>query len=48
MKLGDLVFHITRLTGIKYIVDLYHKKMGKKCKCDDRRKKWNKIRLNRK
>ena len=34
MNLGDLVFHITRLTGIKYLVDWYNKKTGKKCKCE--------------
>lgn len=48
MKLGDLIFHFTRITGIKFIVDWYYKKTGKKCKCDDRRKKYNKIRLKRK
>ena len=30
MRLGDLVFHITRFTGIKYLVDLYHKKNWQK------------------
>tara|TARA_R110000796_G_scaffold31780_1_gene83911 strand:+ start:478 stop:624 length:147 start_codon:yes stop_codon:yes gene_type:complete len=48
MKLGDLMFHFTRLTGIKYLVDLYNKKTGKKCKCDKRRKQWNKLKLTRK
>ena len=24
MKLGDLMFHFTRLTGIKYLADLYN------------------------
>tara|TARA_R110000868_G_scaffold392431_1_gene663054 strand:- start:3415 stop:3561 length:147 start_codon:yes stop_codon:yes gene_type:complete len=48
MKLGDLIFHITRITGIKFLVDAYHKKTGKKCKCDERRKKYNKLKLKRK
>ena len=48
MKLGDLVFQFTSLTGIKYLVDLYNKKTGKKCKCDERRKNWNKIKIKRK
>tara|TARA_R110000796_G_scaffold210534_2_gene326733 strand:+ start:251 stop:397 length:147 start_codon:yes stop_codon:yes gene_type:complete len=47
MNLGDIVFHFTRITGIKYLVDFYHKKTGKKCKCNDRRKKWNKIKLKK-
>ena len=48
MKLGDLIFYITKYTGIKYLVDRYHDYKGTKCKCDDRRKKLNKIKISRK
>mgnify|MGYP003630497250 FL=1 len=48
MKIGDVVFHFTRLTGIKWLVDTYNLYMGKPCKCDERRKKWNKLTLKRK
>ena len=30
MKLGDIVFYITKFTGIKYIVDSYHVLKGEK------------------
>ena len=41
MKLGDLVYYITKYTGIRYV----WKKIFPGCKCDERRKKWNKIKL---
>ena len=41
MKLGDLVYYITKYTGIRYV----WKKIYPGCKCDERRKKWNKIKL---
>lgn len=47
MKLGDLIFYITKYTGIKYIVDWYSKKMGIDCGCDKRRKKFNEIKIKR-
>ena len=43
MRLGDIVFYITKYTGIKYLVEKYHKYKGTKCKCDSRREDWNKI-----
>ena len=47
MRLGDIVFYITKYTGIKYLVEKYHKYKGTKCKCDSRRQDWNKIKINR-
>jgi|TARA_R110000751_G_scaffold94166_3_gene183744 hypothetical protein len=43
MKLGDLVYYFTYYTGIKYI----WKKINPNCKCDKRRKDWNKIKIKR-
>ncbi len=42
--LGDLVEIITRYTGIKWLVK---KIWGDKCGCEERRKKWNKIKIKR-
>ena len=39
MKLGDLVYYITKYTGIRYV----WKKIYPKCKCDKRREEWNDI-----
>jgi hypothetical protein len=47
MKLGDLIHYITTYTGIKYLVDTYHKYNGTKCKCEERRKKLNEIKIKR-
>ena len=47
MKIGDLIFYITKYTGIKYIVDSYHKYKGTKCNCPERRKKLNEIKIKR-
>ncbi len=47
MRLGDIVYYITKYTGIKWMVNKYHKIKGTECKCDERRKKWNKIKINR-
>lgn len=47
MRLGDLIFYITKYTGIKFLVDKYHKMRGTKCNCDKRRKKFNEIKINR-
>jgi hypothetical protein len=47
MKLGDTIYYITKYTGIKYLVDKYHKYKGTKCKCDDRRETLNKIKIKR-
>tara|TARA_R110000803_G_scaffold184320_2_gene246677 strand:- start:1035 stop:1175 length:141 start_codon:yes stop_codon:yes gene_type:complete len=43
MKLGDIIYYITKYTGIKYLVDQYHKARGTKCKCDERRNSLNNI-----
>lgn len=44
MKLGDLVYTITKWTGIRWLV----KKLAGKndCGCDKRHREWNKIELN--
>jgi hypothetical protein len=47
MKLGDLIYYITKYTGIKWIVKKYHKIRGTECGCDERRKKWNEIKIKR-
>ena len=47
MRLGDIIFYITKYTGIKFIVDTYHKYRGSKCKCEERRKKLNEIKIDR-
>ena len=41
MKLGDIIYYITKYTGIKYIVETFHALKGTKCNCDKRRKKLN-------
>ncbi len=41
IRLGDLVYYITKYTGIRYV----WKKLYPDCDCDKRRKKWNKIKL---
>jgi len=43
MKLGDLIYYITKYTGIKALVNWYSKYTGKDCGCDERRKKLNKV-----
>tara|TARA_R110000796_G_scaffold215745_1_gene331772 strand:+ start:605 stop:751 length:147 start_codon:yes stop_codon:yes gene_type:complete len=48
MKLGDLIYYITKYTGIKYLVDEWHQYRGTKCKCEDRRKKLNRLKISRK
>jgi len=47
MKLGDLIYYITKYTGIKYLVDSWHKHRGTKCNCGKRRKKLNEIQIKR-
>jgi hypothetical protein len=41
MKLGDLIYYITKYTGIKYLVELYYK--GEDCGCPGRREKLNNL-----
>ena len=38
----DLVFYITKYTGIRWIVK---KIWGEKCGCDERRESWNDIKM---
>ena len=47
MKLGDLIYYITKYTGIKYLVKVYHKLRGTKCDCDNRREKLNDLNIKR-
>ena len=47
MKLGNLIHYITKYTGIKYLVNRYNKHWGTKCNCNNRRKKLNKIKIQR-
>ena len=43
MRLGDIVYYITKYTGIRWVV----KKIWKdSCGCDERRKEWNDIDLD--
>ncbi len=41
MKLGDLVYYITKYTGIRYV----WKKINPDCGCDKRRQDWNSIEI---
>ena len=47
MKIGDTIYYITKYTGIKFLVDKYHKLRGTECNCGKRRKKLNKIKIDR-
>jgi hypothetical protein len=47
MKIGDTIYYITKYTGIKYLVDKYHKLRGTECNCGKRRKKLNEIKIDR-
>ena len=47
MKLGNLIYYITKYTGIKYLVDSWHKYKGTECNCGKRRKKLNEIKIKR-
>ena len=40
---GDTVAKVTRLTGIKSVVDTVSKKVGKDCDCDKRRDSLNRL-----
>ena len=43
MRLGDVVYTITKWTGIYWLVKSISKLLGVDCGCDARRDKWNKI-----
>jgi hypothetical protein len=47
MKLGDLIHYFTTYTGIKFLVDTYHKIRGTECNCNKRRKKLNDLKIKR-
>lgn len=40
--LGDLVYYITKYTGIQWVVHHFNKVTGFECGCQRRRKRWNK------
>lgn len=47
MKLGDLVYRITKYTGIKWLVKKVTKFYGiDDCGCDRRREEWNDIEID--
>jgi len=41
--LGDTIAKITKVTGIKAIVDTVNKTLGRECKCKERQSKLNKL-----
>ena len=47
MKIGDTIYYITKYSGIKYLVDKYHKLRGTECNCGKRRKNLNEIKIDR-
>ena len=47
MRLGDLIYYATKGTGIKYLVEAYHKYKGTKCKCNSRRESLNNLKIKR-
>lgn len=47
MRIGDIIYYITKYTGIKYIVDKWHEYRGGKCDCENRRESLNNIKINR-
>ena len=48
IRLGDAVEKVTKATGIKKLVDVVSDAVGVDCGCDERKAKWNKIRIFRK
>ena len=47
MRLGDLVFYITKYTGIKWLVETISKILGVDCGCEQRREDWNNFKIDR-
>lgn len=48
MRLGDIVYYITKYTGIRWVVKTINKWLGyEDCGCDRRRDAWNDIKINR-
>jgi len=43
VKIGDLVYYITKYTGIRFVVKTISKLLKKDCGCDKRREEWNDI-----
>ena len=47
MRLGDLVFYVTKYTGIRWLVKKISKWLDFDCGCDKRRNDWNEITIDR-
>jgi hypothetical protein len=47
MKLGDVVYKFTSITGIHWLVKKVSSLLGIDCGCEKRREDWNKITFNR-
>jgi hypothetical protein len=47
MRLGDLVFYITKYTGINWVVKSVSKMLGVDCGCEQRRQDWNNLKIDR-
>lgn len=47
MRVGDLIFCITKYTGIRWLVKKYHSHWGTDCGCDEKRRKLNEIKIER-
>ena len=45
--LGDAVELVTKITGVKTVVQFYSRVTGKPCNCPGRKKRWNRITLFR-
>ena len=48
LGLGDVVEKVTKATGIKKVVDAVSDALGVDCGCEERKAKWNKIRIFKK
>lgn len=47
IKIGDVVYYITKYTGIHWMTKTISNWIGIDCGCDQRREKWNQIKINR-
>jgi len=45
MRLGDIVYYITKYTGIRWVVKKISNLLKKDCGCDKRREDWNNLDL---
>ena len=47
MRLGDLVYYLTKYTGIRWVVKKISNWLEVDCGCDKRRDNWNEIKIDR-